>query len=526
MRPELKRELGTKRRGFPAFIRSLRSALLVATLSGVLYPSRLGAQLRVANYNVTNFSGSSYDRVEDFKIAIYDQYQGRSMAPDVLIGQEFVDEAGVTLFRDLLNTAQDSPGDWAAAPFINGPDTDCAFFYRISKVTFLGVTIVSRGSNNPNDPPRNTYRYDFRLKGYQSEGATLSCYCSHMKSGTLEEDQRRRLIEAQRIRNDANNLPPDRQFLIGADLNIRSSSEGAYQELVGSRQNNRGRFFDPILTPGNWHDNEVFRFVHTQDPIGPGGMDDRYDQILLGSGLIDGDGFDYIGDPNTPYSTVTWNDPNHSYRAWGNDGTSFNQSLTIQGNEMVGAVIAQALVNAAAGQGHLPVFLDLRVPPQIGSETVLDFGRAYQGFPSYQTLTVFNSGDVDLWGANGIANLRYSMEASAGFRAPSGSFTDGAGGGGNTHLIEMDTSTLGVKTGTLTLFSNAPDEPERIVVLMGQVFLPGDVDGDGCVGDSDLTAVLIAYGRNGQGLPEDFNGDGHVDDTDLGIVLSRFGQGC
>ena len=30
---------------------------------------------------------------------------------------------------------------------------------------------------------------------------------------------------------------------------------------------------------------------------------------------------------------------------------------------MVGPVIAQALVTAAAGAGHLPVFLDLRVPP-------------------------------------------------------------------------------------------------------------------------------------------------------------------
>ena len=62
----------------------------------------------------------------------------------------------------------------------------------------------------------------------------------------------------------------------------------------------------------------------------------------------------------TPYSTTTWNDPNQSYRVWGNDGTSFNKSLTIAGNAEVGASIAQSLVNdATPAGGHLPVFLDL-----------------------------------------------------------------------------------------------------------------------------------------------------------------------
>ncbi len=36
---------------------------------------------------------------------------------------------------------------------------------------------------------------------------------------------------------------------------------------------------------------------------------------------------------------------------------------------MVGASIAQALRDAAANGGHLPVFLDLRVPPRVDSVT-------------------------------------------------------------------------------------------------------------------------------------------------------------
>ena len=54
----------------------------------------------------------------------------------------------------------------------------------------------------------------------------------------------------------------------------------------------------------------------------------------------------------------------------------------------------------------------------------------------------------------------------------------------------------------------------------------GDVNGDGCVDDSDLLAVLFAFGRSGSGLPEDLNGDGIVDDADLLEVLFNFGSGC
>jgi hypothetical protein len=55
---------------------------------------------------------------------------------------------------------------------------------------------------------------------------------------------------------------------------------------------------------------------------------------------------------------------------------------------------------------------------------------------------------------------------------------------------------------------------------------PGDVNGDGCVDDADLLAVLFAFGcSTGCGV-EDINGDGVVDDADLLEVLFHFGSGC
>lgn len=512
------------------------TCVLVAIVGIVVLPQAARGQLRVATWNVTNYSSG---RVAAFQTATYGQFEGRSLTPDIILGQEFLSQTGVNNFRNLLNSAAGSLGDWAAAPYIDGPDTDQVFFYRTSKVELLGVTVVSVGGVAPNHP-RNVQRYDVRLVGYDSDGAVLACYCSHMKAGSTQTDQARRLVEAQEIRDNAEGidtngpgtgLPAGWSFVYGGDMNIQTSSQTAYQELVGSQANNGGRFFDPIDTPGSWNNNSAFRFVHTQDPVGAGGMDDRHDQLLVSASLVDGDGLDYIGDPNIPYSTTTWDDQNHTYRSWGNDGTSFNNMLTVTGNTMVGATIAQALRDAASDAGHLPVFMDLRVPARIDSDTVLDFGSVPQGEWAEATLTVCNSGDVALWTATGIADLDYSLEASAGFGVPEGPFVETPGGAGNQHAIQMDTSTVGPMSGTLTISSNAPDEPVRIVTLVGEVTEAscfGDLDGDGGIHLSDLAVLLSNYGRtSGVSYADgDLDEDGDVDVQDLAAMLAVYGTTC
>ncbi len=56
-----------------------------------------------------------------------------------------------------------------------------------------------------------------------------------------------------------------------------------------------------------------------------------------------------------------------------------------------------------------------------------------------------------------------------------------------------------------------------------------DIDGNGCVDDADLLAVLFAFGSTSNPcspLPEDVDGNGIVDDADLLAVLFDFGTGC
>ena len=397
------------------------------------------------------------------------------MNPDVLQVQELTSATGRQNFLDLLNGAPGQSGQWAAAPYLATGDTNSGFFYRINK-----VDLFANPTNIPGDP-RATQRYDFRLKGYKA-GSTVnpetSVYSSHLKAGSTADDNNRRLTETTNIRTNAASLPANRNFIFGGDMNMQNSSQSSYQQMVSATPNGgAGRFYDPINSPGNWNNNSAFRFIHTQDPSGSGGMDDRHDQILIGASLKDGKGFEYIGDTTKAYSTSTWNDPNHSYRAWGNDGTSFNSQLTVTNNAMVGPAIAQALINSTGNTnpnnvgGHLPVFLDLKLPADMTvSKTTLDFGtQTINSAFNYNYLSVLNDVDTSIWNASGVQQLTYSFSATSGFTAPVGTFSLNAGESLKS-FIHMDTSSVGNRSGTLTITDTTG--LSQVVILKGVVIVP------------------------------------------------------
>ncbi len=327
-------------------------------------------QIRVAAWNVSVYAGG---RTADIQQAVFDTFQGRSMNPDVIIAQE-IWANGVNPFLSALNTNtyNTSAHDWAA--FYNPANmgnsntagNDLVYYYRTSKLTPVGTNPTLIDGNSTSGSPRDVFRGDFSIVGNANSSQVLALYGSHMKAGTsptAPSDADRRNVTATAIRNNANSLGSNYSFIFGGDMNVQTSTEQSYQTFVGSTANNNGRFVDPIKTPGNWNAANAYRFVHTQAPSpGGGGMDDRFDQLLISQNLANSaNSLHYVGDTTQTYSTTTWNDPNHSYRAWGNDGTSFNTTLTVTNNQMVGAGIAQALINSTGTDGgHLPVFLDLQ----------------------------------------------------------------------------------------------------------------------------------------------------------------------
>lgn len=442
-------------------------------LSALALASVGSAQLRVVSYNLSNYSGG---RAADLETVIFGTYQGLSLNADVLLMQEFTSQTAVNQFLNVLNSSSESSGTWAAAPFVNGPDTDNAFFYRSDRLQLVASSVISQGGNNPL-PPRNTNRYDVRLKGYATLQPKIAIYGCHLKAGTGSTDQQRRLVEATNIRNNAQQLDSSFSgFVVGGDFNLQNSNDPSWIKFVGSESNNLGRLFDPINSPGNWNDNYTFRFIHTQDPSTTT-MDSRYDFILLSAGLIDNVGFTYKGISSIPYSTTTWNDPNHSYRVWGNDGTSFETQLSVADNTMVGPQIAQALINAATSAGgHLPVLLDLLVPAEMSvPQSTLNFGTVIQGNQASLPIQVSNATNATLW-RSGVSDLFYQMNADSVFSAPIGPFLESAGGGSNTHTISVNTSNPGTFNGTLDVSSlNSESNSVQIplsVNVIGNTYFP------------------------------------------------------
>ncbi len=506
-------------------MRHLRPLALLAAAS-ICTPA--AAQLRVVQWNVTNYNSG---RVGVFQTTFYASFNGRSMDPDIVVAEEINSSTGANNFLNILNTAAGSPGDWSLAPFVpNSGDSSNALFYRTSKISYISVLTLNQGTGiGPGMPPRDNQRWRVRLVGYTSAGAELYLYAAHMKAGSAGSDRDRRTPEAQRIRNDAESLPDGSNFLLAGDFNMQSWNEAGYQLLLAPTPSVHGRFVDPIKSPGyvtpspsgSWNSNNNYRFVHTQDPAtcdaacddtdcNGGGMDDRHDQIIVSAALTNANGLDYLGNPNVPYSTSTWNDPNHSYRAWGNDGTGFNCRLTTSGNTMVGPIIAQALVDSANGQGHLPVFLDLQVPAKISSPLAIDFGTVDMGESAVQSVFIANGANVSLWSragnGSGIDDLDYTLAASTGFGAPFGTFSAAAGLPGNSHIITMSTATPGKLSGTLAISSDDPDQPVRIITLFGNVQEPAcpcDWNNDHTLNSQDFFDFLTDFFQ----LDADFNAD-------------------
>ncbi len=483
--------------------------------------------LRVATWNITYYAG---DRAVEIGVVTYGEWEGKSFAPDVICMQEMTSVSAVNALVAALNNAPGSPGDWVRAPFYASGSLSTALVYRTSKLTLAAHTLVAPGGAFPNHP-RNIVRYDMAPVGYADPASLISVYSIHFKAfhGNPDDDLRR-YNEAVKLSADIAALPAGRHVVVGADFNLRRSTDPAYVRMVGDAAG-PGVLRDPINRGGEWYNNHDFRNIHTQDPNDASGMDDRFDQILLSPSLLDRQGMEYLGDYPRPWDLRFFEDANHSYRAWGNDGSSFNTFLNIKTNAMVGPVIAQAVVDMAAGGGHLPVFLDLAMPGKLGiDQTVIDLGPVPFSAAHPFEIEVRNAGDTALWGVGGVSPLVYDFTANAAVSAPAGPFTAPAGGGG-THALTLDTTAWpggGQQSAPFLITSNDPARPSTPVQVRFEVVGCNAADLVMPYGQhtfTDLSVYLYLYnaGDPRADLAEPF---GTFNAFDLFAFLNAFTAGC
>jgi len=306
------------------------------------------------SYNLLNYPGSTGAIRNPYFITVLSNTE-----PDIIVSQELLSQGSVNEF--LSNVLMQVSTDYDAGLFVDGNDTDNAIFFKTSLFTFI--------ANNPiNTALRDINEF---VLMHTASGDTIRIYSLHLKASQGSENEQKRAAEVDSLRKVTDALHPASHFIITGDFNIYRSTEPAYQNLLN--QTNSGYVLDPINTPGDWHNNSSFVSIHTQSPRtrqfqggANGGMDDRFDMILISQSISDGDGISYVSD---------------SYTAYGNDGNHFNDSINAPPNSAVGQEIADAIHYAS---DHLPLLATFQFdnPVSVETEIVPTEFKLYQNYPN------------------------------------------------------------------------------------------------------------------------------------------------
>ena len=439
--------------------RRLRGALVAAAVAAASAAKPAHA-LRIVNYNVTNYPAVLLaQRQPNFRIVL------APLGADIMTCQEFQSQAGVDSFRtNVLNVIE--PGQWSSAPFVNGNDTDNAFFYKPSKVQFLGMWTFYP---NPANQLRLVNCYRVKPVGYSDAAAEIRIYSQHLKASTGSTNVAQRQAEAIGIRDSMNAIPPGTHAILLGDFNIYTTTEPAFQKFLESQVDNDGRLYDPYNLSGTFNQ-AAFAPYHTQCPcltcptgsgFSGGGLDDRFDMFLPTYNMNDGEGLDLV--PGT-------------YIPVGNDGLHYNLNINDPPVIPEGQAYANALWNAS---DHLPIRVDIQVPSRISvAGGPLAFGTVIVGAAPSQNLSITNPATLP------ADELDYSFTAPAGFGAPGGPLTLNAGAPAAVHAITMSTASAGNPAGNLSIASDDPDHPTTLIALSGTVL-------DHAAASLDSSAVVL-----------------------------------
>lgn len=276
--------------------------------------------------------------------------------PDLILGSEIIGaDGGADQFLTNVLEAV-APNEWALATFTNQPaEQDIGLYYKTDHFNFISTSTL--------DTKQGYYNRDVIefVVEHGSSGVEFRVYGVHFQASSGSSNYTERGAEAAALRTYLNDLDGGIHFVVAGDFNFYSSNtSGSYQEpgyntLIEVGSDSSGRVFDPIDSPGTWHNGTGFAEIHTQSPransfgagVG-GGMDDRFDFILASTQVM-----------NDTYEMTYVED---SYSAFGNDGQRCcNGSINSDpANSAVSADVADALYYAS---DHIPVVATFRFPP-------------------------------------------------------------------------------------------------------------------------------------------------------------------
>ena len=294
--------------------------------------------ITVMSYNILNYPLSNATKADTLKAII------KYTNPDIFLITELNSAAGATtILNDALNVG--GVTHYQKAVYQNGPDTDNMIFFNGDKFGLISQHEIPTVLRNISE---YVLYYKSPNLATTLDTTFVHCYMAHLKASSTSADSIQRNQEAVTFKNylDSKNQPVE-NLILGGDFNLYTSAEAAYNTLLTGGNIS---LFDPINTPGAWHSNYSFKNIFTQSTrlvtIGDGGttggMDDRFDLLLLGGDVINGTNkMKYIS---------------NTYKAIGNDGNHFNKAINSPANTTVPVNVADALYYMS---DHLPVLMKM-----------------------------------------------------------------------------------------------------------------------------------------------------------------------
>ncbi len=328
-------------------------------LALLLYQTTVAQSLiRIMSYNLMHYPGTKYYNTSSH------QWEDRTPVlkdildeapPDILAVCEMQEAPAAAFLLD--NALNANTADYLMANFeynqSGSSDLQQMLYYRGDKFELTGQDIIPT-------PVRDINRYSLKTK--TPTPLYIDIFVAHLKSSAGENNEYTRLQMVQQFTAYLDNIPPDHYVVFAGDLNLYSADEPAYQELLDD--SNAVVLLDPAEAPVAWHNNYEYQYLHTQSTLtdnshflsesggydgATGGMDDRFDFILLSENFFDG--------PDMFYAEG-------SYAAFGNNGNCYNKP--IDDPDCSGEYSQELRDKLANMSDHLPVILSIELSQNIG----------------------------------------------------------------------------------------------------------------------------------------------------------------
>ncbi|WP_397445902.1 T9SS type A sorting domain-containing protein [Polaribacter sp. R77954] len=325
------------------------------------------AQTRIKSmfYNTLNYGSdlNSQNRTIHLKTILED------VQPDLFMICELINEnASDYLYQNAIVPIN---SNFKKAPFKESESPATGLlqmaYYNSEKLILESTNVI------PTDI-RDINQYSFTLNTVDSaiNPIKIEVFVTHLKAATGSDNRLKRYNAVLKFLDALDKIPQDSFVLFAGDFNFYTSNEDGYRVLSDAR--NTIKIIDPIDRPADvfpnnttigdpfefysssssyfWR-NSSFSDIHSQstrsaslngDGAG-GGMDDRFDFILMSENLKTNTNLFYIED---------------SYKTIGNNGNCYNSYIS---NTSCTGTYSQELRNALYQfSDHLPIVMSLETP--------------------------------------------------------------------------------------------------------------------------------------------------------------------